>query len=80
MTDTDKAAILDELIALAGTSEIEADEWTVGEYAERANCAYSRAQRETEALLAQGIVTRRRALSGGRRVWAYRRAHRDEVV
>lgn len=78
--DMDKGAILDELIALATTTEVEPDEWTVGDYAERANCAYSRAQREMEALLAQGIVTRRRALSGGRRVWAYRRANRDGAV
>lgn len=74
MTDTDKGAILDELIAMRSVGEIEADEWTVGDYAERAGCTYTRAQREVEILMGKGLVTRRRAVATGRRVWAYKKA------
>jgi predicted transcriptional regulator len=73
VTDIDKAAVLDELIALSGTSDIEQDEWTVNEYAARAACGYNRAQREIKRLLQTGVVTRRRAIADGRRVWAYRK-------
>jgi len=74
MTDDQKAAMLDELIAMASMPEIKADEFTIADYMERAGVSYTRADREVEALLKGGVVTRRRAMCDGRRVWAYKRA------
>lgn len=74
MTDDERMAILDELIALGNIPTIAPDEWTLNDYAHRAGISRERARLQVNRLLEQKIVIRRLVVAEGRRVWAYRRA------
>jgi predicted transcriptional regulator len=79
LTPTEKREMLQEIARAADIlSPIREDEFSLTEIAEAAGCAYSTAVRGMNALLAEGKVTRRRALLHGRAGWAYRYVKDDD--
>jgi len=65
-------AAMQEIYREFGTTQIEPDEFTEMMYSHKFGIPIQSVGRQLQAAVAAGRVTRRRAISNGRRCWAYK--------
>jgi len=78
MNKARRQQIIEEVSRFARPPQLQADEFTIRQYAEKNDLTNNTATTDLENALRAGLVTRRMVTHNGKRKWAYRIAQTDE--